>query len=99
MFRISGIPTYAGAPLSREGLVWSDEALAGPDKLVQAARKLAQEYEGKIVGPPDGPVTSSNHLSSGISAVMLLSELFIPSTIVLSGQVPRREPLPPGAVG
>lgn len=100
MFTISGIPSYPGAPLERQQLTWiPGGAIAGPPDLLDAARVLETAMEGKIVGPPDGPITSSNHLRSGVSAVFLLRELFLPDTIEFSGDVPRRRALPKGAIG
>ena len=74
--------------------MWTRGTLAGDPVMVAAARDRANALDGQHVGPVEGPVTITDHLASGISAVMILAALFVPCTIEVTGDVPARIPPP-----
>jgi len=99
MFTITGWLIEPNSPQNQVAITWDDGILSGPDAVVNLALRHARALDGLPVGPPDGPTTDRDHLRSPISAVMLLSDLFLPDSVQLAGDVPKRAALPRGTVG
>lgn len=53
----------------------------GHPLLLDMLESLAEAREGHLIGIPSGPYTRRNHLSSELSAYLLVRELLIPGTI------------------
>jgi hypothetical protein len=98
VFWVSGVPRHALHTEPR-ALCWDNGSLSGDPALVAAAVERAAAQAGEHVGPVEGPYSTTHHLSYPISALINMSDLFIPSTLSLSGDVPERPPIPEGAIG
>lgn len=96
IFHMAGVLTGTH---TAESVSWKDGRLQGPPDLVQEIESRAMGLEGHPIGPEGGPYTETNHLSSAISAGIIMAMGFKTHTIVLSGDVPEREPLEYGEVG
>jgi hypothetical protein len=94
-FHVSGIPWDSLYPVRRE-LRWERGQVSGDPQLVVAARERTAALEGQTLRPPEGPVTQHDHLSHPKSALIVLSDLFIPGTV---DYAPQRPAIPGGAVG
>lgn len=92
-FTVSG--TMAGYPVT---ISWEDGALSGDDWLVSLVEHAAVIHNGTAVGPPTGPVTMCNHLSSGLSTLVLikLAGVHIKS---VTGDQPKIPRIPHDAIG
>lgn len=76
-------------PNSRErDLIWDDGVLSGDEFAVMAMEDVAGRYDGFRVGPAEGPVTSTDHLSSGLSVLFLAQVVFL-GDFTTTGDVPR----------
>jgi hypothetical protein len=78
---------------------WTDGIVRGDRFACDLLRGVARDRDGQFVGPVEGPYTLRDHLKSGLSAVMLIRELFDEETLQWAGDVPAREPLPEGVIG
>jgi hypothetical protein len=88
-FTVSGVPIDALYP-RRRSVTWNHGTISGDPVMVAAARDRATAFDGHHVGPVEGPVTDRDHLSSDISAVMILAALFVAGTVEVTGDVPAR---------
>ena len=76
-FTMTGvIPDAAEIDPTRRRLTWTDGALSGDPYAVARLRALASLLNGTRIGPPEGPNTMRDHLSSVYSALILVAEVF-----------------------
>jgi hypothetical protein len=75
--------------------VQDDGTLVGDPVTVEALRLAAELYDGRAIGPTNGPQTLQDHLSSPISAWYLLPRLFEEGATI-SGEPPAIPARPPG---
>jgi len=98
MFRVSGM--LRGSVRGAYRMVtWDNGRVIGDADAVEMVVADARLREGEAVGPIEGPTTGRRHLRSPLSALIIMSSLFDPDTLVLSGDVPERPPIPEGAIG
>lgn len=96
MFTIRGIPRHRRKVVA--GITWDNGRLTGDSLLVQEAKDNARFLEGKKVGFPGGPINLTDHLKNPHAAAWILSELFRPGTIQVSGELEPWPELPEGAI-
>jgi hypothetical protein len=89
-FRATG--KFRGRPAT---VTWKGGEVSGDAELVEALRKLAEEREGQIVAMGDLHRSETQHLSDPIAAYVLVREL-LGREATVTGNMPRRKPLPPG---
>ncbi len=54
-------------------LTWTDGVVTGSDKkAVAQMEQLAHDFDGALLGPPNGPYTTEQHLASPYTARMLM---------------------------
>lgn len=82
---------------SVQRVTWDAGQLSGDPEAVALVQQLAQSLEGKYVGPVTGPVTQKDHLSKGLSALILMDEAF-DEILTTTGRVPQAPDVPPGSV-
>lgn len=82
-----------------ESLTWENGQVKGPSDLIQEVLALARLYEGRELGPVEGPYTYSEHLRDPNSAALLMGMPFKPWTIIMGGDVLERPEIPKDAVG
>ncbi len=71
---MSGVLT----PETKErSVTWDDGKLEGDPFLVEAFQRADKRFTGWLIGPPQGPATSRNHLSSGLSTLYLADRVFL----------------------
>lgn len=94
-FTLTGrIPGLEG----QRSVTWADGKLEGDDAATVCAALRIKAYDGEYVGPPEGPLTKRNHVSSGLSTFVILRDFFEPGA-QLSGTVPSRPEIPVDAIG
>lgn len=96
MFTLTGIPKHRRKVAA--SITWDNGRLSGDALLVQEAKDLARMYEGREIGFPDGPKSSSNHLTDPYGAPWILGELFREGTIHVTGEIPDWPEIPDNAV-
>ena len=96
MFTIHGIPKRRRKVTA--GITWDNGRLSGDSLLVEEAKDTARFLEGRAVGFPGGPVSTSSHLSDVWAAAFILSQLFKPDSITVTGSIPDWPAIPPGAI-
>ena len=78
-------------------LGWDNGELFGDISLATAVQVEAALREGQPFGPPGGPYTLNNHLSSPLSALFLMREVFgFQNLLESEGDVPHLDPPPEG---
>lgn len=96
MFTARGrLTSDPGGPI--RSIAWNDGVLTGDVTLVDHIRAWARALEGFQVGPIEGPITLTDHLASGVSAVMIIADRLVDPEF--SGSIPTRPGIPPGAIG
>lgn len=93
----SAIGRLKGSDPKRYEVRWHDGKLEGDPVAVEELTYRARLLEGELVGPGDGPFTTTRHLSSGVSTVSLIQELMVDPLFI--GDVPQRSDLPPSRRG
>src|SRR5687768_8619910 len=86
MFTLTGVPKHRRRVAA--SITWDNGRLSGDTLLVQEAKDNAKFYEGKTIGFPGGPKSTTNHLNDPYGAPWLLAELFHRETIQVSGEIP-----------
>lgn len=71
-------------------VTWEDGQLSGDQQAILLLQSQAAVWEGREVGPDEGPYTLTDHLQSPISTGWLLNMLFQPGSIQISGDEPER---------
>lgn len=100
MFRVCGNPWAVESPPDQERCItWDRGRVRGDPALVEWVRSEARRLDGQRVGPEEGPYTRRGHLSSPLSACIIMAEAFLTNTVRITGDVPRRPPIPSGAIG
>src|SRR5258708_31450079 len=80
-------------------LTWTDGVVTGSDKkAVAQMEQLAHDFDGALLGPPNGPYTTEQHLASPDTARMLLLMVLRYSARISAGALPRQADPPPGAI-
>jgi len=82
-------------------LTWTNGVVSGDDaELVAQVEQLAHDFEGALLGPPNGPYTTEQHLSSPYTARMLMLMLMVLryKATVTTGALPRQADAPAGAI-
>jgi hypothetical protein len=80
-------------------LTWDTGNLTGDEGLVYALTLLAQDREGQEVGCPGGPFTTTHHLESPMSTlVLLLTLLDTDPPVTVTGDAPTQPTDPPGVI-
>ena len=100
MFTVTG--QLRGFPATeRESIAWHDGVVTAEPWLALIAAAEDSARTGERIGPVGGPYATGNYLAdrSGLPALRILTDLFEPETVHVSGDIPAREPLPEGAVG
>lgn len=78
-------------------LTWNDGRLSGDSVVIECIVAHARDLNGQTVGPVEGPYTTSKHLKSGLSALMILTDALENATV--SGDVPTRPDIPADVLG
>lgn len=78
-------------------VTWDNGTLSGSPFAIEYLNRMAEWRDGEPVGPVLGPYTEHDHLTSPISAGILMAEMFGDS-VEFTGDEPEREDLPPGAI-
>ena len=73
--------------------------LFGDAAFVAEIAAEAALLSGRDIGPEEGPYTRYKHLSSPISAGIVIASLMVGGTVTVSGDVPERPAIPEGAKG
>jgi len=84
--------TMTGFLIGRDRSVsWHEGVLAGDPDVIDLLILAAERFDGRRVGPPEGPVTRTkeDHLRSGISIQFLAAEVF-DLGYTAGGDVPHR---------
>lgn len=76
---------------------WDNGRLMGDQDGIIAVLAEAEANDGEPVGPHEGPVTFRDHLTSDLSAMILMAQALAPA--VVTGDVPVRPAIPEGAIG
>lgn len=97
-FTVRGV-LIAKRHLGMVGVTWTDRKLTGNPEAADVVRQEALFMVGERIGPEGGPYTRNNHLAEPTSASIIMASVFLPWTLEISGDVPERPALPPGAVG
>lgn len=74
-------------PTKMRTVSWDDGELTGDTFAVMALEDAAFLHEGRRIGPPECPVTWTNHLASGLLTVFLAGTVFF-FGIATTGDVP-----------
>lgn len=80
-------------------LTWTDGVVSGDDaELVAQVQRLATDFEGALLGPPNGPYTTTQHLASPYTARMLMLLVLRYKAQLTAGALPRQADVPAGAI-
>lgn len=96
MFKLTGIPTRRRKVVA--SITWDNGRVSGDSFLVAEAIDLAKVYEGKEIGFPSGPKSITQHLKDPYGAPWILSQLFRPESVQVSGEIPAWPEIPANAV-
>jgi hypothetical protein len=98
MFSICG--SLRDDRLWRYSLTWDGGELSGDDLPIAWVLARADELDGVLVGPVEGPYTSTRcqHLQEPTSALYVITGVFTKGA-ELSGDIPMRPAIPEGAIG
>lgn len=78
-------------------VTWEAGEVRGDLEAVEAIQRRARYWEGRIVGPPTGPFTETDHLRSALSAILVMDSVF-QEILSTKGRIPSAPRVPPGAV-
>ena len=78
MFALTGQLLRADPEYRERTVTWHDGKLGGDPRAVAMLRGEAIQHEGRLIGPPEGPHTMTDHLSSALSTVCLAVDVFAP---------------------
>jgi hypothetical protein len=96
-FYASGVVKLSGGRTGSLG--WDNGTLSGDADLVDELIARAERLTGTAVGPVEGPYTTAKHLASGLSAAVLITDVFERDSLQVWGDVPMREPLDADSIG
>jgi hypothetical protein len=68
---------------------------------VAVVQSEAARLGGEVVGPHEGPYTSTmiGHLTEPTPSLFVITSVFVEGRDRMTGEVPERPPIPPGAIG
>src|SRR5687768_9368255 len=86
MFTLTGVPRHRRKVAA--SITWDNGRLSGDTLLVAEARDTARLMEGRTISFPGGPKNHTEHLKDANSSAWILSQLFRPETVQVSGEIP-----------
>ena len=76
---------------------WRNGELSGSEVVIERLRKLAEEYEGQLLGNPTWRPSFHHHLSDPVATFELIDRIF-DEILCSEHDIPEPPPLPPGAI-